>query len=65
METPVARKAEVKTAEGQVHCPICTHTVPASVEYTDRRMKVVPGQKCRRCHASLDAAALLYLRQAA
>ena len=65
MDTPVARKVEVKTAEGQVHCPICTHTVPASVEYTERRMKVVPGQKCRRCHASLDAAALLYLRQAA
>lgn len=65
METSVSRKAEVKTAEGRVHCPICTHTVPATVEYTDRRMKVVRGQKCQRCHASLDAAALLYMRQAA
>jgi uncharacterized Zn finger protein (UPF0148 family) len=65
MESPAVKKPQVKTAEGRVHCPICTHTVPATVEFTDRRMKVVPGQKCQRCHASLDAAALLYLRQAA
>ena len=55
----------VVESKAYLHCPICTHTVPATVEYTDRRMKVVPGQKCQRCHASLDAAALLYLRQAA
>ena len=55
----------VKTAKGQVHCPICTHSVPADVEYQGKRVKVVPGQKCQRCHASLDAAALLYLREAA
>jgi hypothetical protein len=28
-------------------------------------VKVVPGQKCPRCHALLDAAAFLYLWEAA
>jgi transposase-like protein len=60
MKAPV-----VKTAQGQVHCPICTHTVPASVEYSAKRVRVVPGQKCPRCHSSLDAAAVYYLREAA
>jgi hypothetical protein len=60
MKAPVAQ-----TAKGQVHCPICTHSVPADVEYIGKRVKVIPGQKCERCHSSLDAAALLYMRQAA
>ena len=61
MKTPVA----AKVAEGKVHCPMCTHTVSAQVEYTPRRMKVVSGQKCERCSASLDVAVVLYLRNAA
>lgn len=60
MKAPVA-----KVAEGKVHCPMCTHAVPGKIEYTPRRMKVVPGQKCERCGASLDVAVVLYLRQAA
>jgi len=55
----------VKTSEGLVYCPICTHTVPAAVEYSARRVKVVSGQKCRRCHSSLDAAAVYYTGEAA
>lgn len=51
--------------KGVVHCPICTHSVPADVQYVGKRAKVVPGQKCSRCHSALDAAALLYLQLAA
>ncbi len=60
MKVPAA-----ETTKGLVHCPSCTHTVPATVELLPRRMKVVPGQKCERCHSSLDAAAVLYLAHAA
>ena len=55
----------LKTAQGTVNCPICTHSVPADVEYVGKRIRVIAGQKCNRCHSSLDAAALLYLRHAA
>lgn len=64
MET-IAKTPVVKRAKGTVHCPICTHSVPADVEYAGKRIKVTAGQKCERCHSSLDAAALLYLRHAA
>lgn len=56
---------ERKISTGQVHCPICTHSVPADVEFGGKRAMVVTGQKCERCHSSLDAAAVLYLRHAA
>ncbi len=56
---------EARTVQGQVHCPICTHSVPADVVTSGKRVTVVPGQKCERCRSSLDAAALLYLRHAA
>jgi hypothetical protein len=60
MKAPVA-----KVAAGKVHCPMCTHSVVGNIEYTPRYMKVVPGQKCERCSASLDVAVVLYLRNAA
>jgi hypothetical protein len=44
---------------------MCTHTVPAEIETVARRVRVAPGQKCPRCRASLDAAAVVYIRQAA
>jgi hypothetical protein len=59
------KSLEKKVARGQVHCPMCTHAVSGDVEYTKRWMKVVPGQKCERCGASLDVASVLYLRNAA
>ena len=48
-----------------VHCPICTHNVPAQVEEIKKRVRVVPGQKCARCHSTLDAAVVLPQREAA
>jgi transposase-like protein len=55
----------VKVSEGKVHCPMCTHSVTANVEYTPRQMRVAQGQKCERCGVSLDVAVVLYLRNAA
>lgn len=60
-----AKMPQHKTAPGTVNCPICTHAVPADVEYVGKKIKVIAGQKCGRCGSSLDAAALLYLRHAA
>ncbi len=51
--------------KGQVHCPICTHTVDADVEQVGKTVRVVPGQKCGRCSATLDVAAVLQVLEAA
>jgi endogenous inhibitor of DNA gyrase (YacG/DUF329 family) len=53
--------ATIKSTRGQVHCPICTHTVGAEVIPNGRKMKTVPEQKCPRCSSSLDAAIVLYV----
>ncbi|HWQ56640.1 MAG TPA: hypothetical protein VN442_23340 [Bryobacteraceae bacterium] len=50
---------------GQVHCPICTHTVPADVDATGRRPRVRPGQRCPRCSATLDVAIVVQMPEAA
>jgi len=50
---------------GQVHCPMCTHTVAAEVEQVGTKMRVVPGQRCPRCAATLDVAAVLEVLEAA
>jgi uncharacterized Zn finger protein (UPF0148 family) len=54
-----------KRFKGQVHCPMCTHTVEAEVEEIRRAVRVVPGQKCLRCSATLDVAGVLDVREAA
>lgn len=54
-----------KVANAQVHCPICTHSVPAEVVAGAKRSYVTPGQKCPRCASSLDAAFVLQVVQAA
>lgn len=59
------KKPETRKTTAQLHCPMCTHTVPGEIEYRARKMRVMPGQKCQRCHASLDSAAVLYVREAA
>jgi transposase-like protein len=51
--------------KGQVHCPICTHTVGAEVEQVGKIIRVAPGQKCPRCSATLDVAAVLQVLEAA
>jgi hypothetical protein len=48
-----------------VHCPICTHNVPARIEEVKKSIRVVPGQKCPRCQSTLDAAVVLAQREAA
>jgi uncharacterized Zn finger protein (UPF0148 family) len=50
---------------GAVYCPICTHTVEADVVPSKKGPMVRPGQKCARCHASLDAGYVLRMPQAA
>jgi len=48
-----------------VHCPICTHTVHATVVAQGKTVRVKPGQKCPRCASALDAAYILQLDRAA
>ena len=33
-----------KGVAGQVYCPICTHTVAATIDMNGKRAKVTPGQ---------------------
>lgn len=54
-----------KGVGGQVHCPICTHTVPAAIDILGKRARVAPGQRCPRCAASLDVAIVVQLTEAA
>ena len=54
-----------RRGKGQVHCPICTHTVGADVEEIGKITRVVPGQSCPRCSATLDVAAVLQVLEAA
>ncbi|MBL8292206.1 MAG: hypothetical protein JNN08_10240 [Bryobacterales bacterium] len=64
--TTVVKKPETRREmNGIVHCPLCTHRVPATV-LVDRRSAIVkPGQKCARCNSSLDAGYVLQLQRAA
>ena len=51
--------------DGSVHCPICTHTVHATVQAHGRSVRVKPGQKCARCASALDAGYVLRFDRAA
>jgi len=44
---------------------MCTHSVEAEVEAIGKGVKVVAGQKCPRCSATLDVAGVLEVREAA
>ncbi len=50
---------------GQVHCPICTHTVPADIDLRGKYARVAPGQRCPRCSSSLDVAVVIQIPEAA
>jgi hypothetical protein len=50
---------------GQVHCPICTHTVPAAIDFRGKFVRVAAGQKCPRCGSSLDVAVVVQIPEAA
>lgn len=62
LPVPVERQASV-------YCPICTHTVAAAVTMgrkgLSRALIVKPGQKCQRCHSSIDAGVIMRLVEAA
>jgi hypothetical protein len=51
--------------KGLAHCPICTHTVPADIDLRGKYARVAPGQKCPRCHSSLDVAVVIQIPEAA
>jgi len=63
--TPKEKQVTIRTLKGEVHCPICTHTVVADVLLKGRQLLTKPGQKCPRCASSLDAAYILYLDRVA
>ena len=48
-----------------LYCPICTRYVDGQIQQAARRNEALPGQKCPHCSASLDAAAVVHIRQAA
>jgi hypothetical protein len=51
--------------KARIHCPMCTRTVEGTaipeVRLGRSRLRVTPGQKCSRCHASLDVGYVLEL----
>jgi hypothetical protein len=51
--------------KGQVHCPICTHTVPADLDLRGKYPRVAAGQRCLRCACSLDVAVVVQVPEAA
>jgi transposase-like protein len=51
--------------KGQVHCPICTHTVTAEIDLKGRYARVAPGQRCPRCASTLDVAVVVQIPEAA
>ena len=53
------------STKGTVHCPICTHTVPADINIKMKRPRVAPGQRCPRCQSSLDVAVVVQIPEAA
>lgn len=63
--TAVMDRTINQSIKAQVHCPICTHAVPAEVAVVGKRTRVVPGQKCPRCKSSLDVAMILEVLRAA
>jgi NAD-dependent SIR2 family protein deacetylase len=53
------------TSIAKVYCPMCTHTVDATVEHDAKHARVKRGQKCPRCSGALDAGYIMYLERAA
>jgi hypothetical protein len=65
----ISAKSVPVTSIGKVYCPICTHTVDATLEPEPKGKRrhnyVRPGQKCPRCSGSLDAGYIIDLESAA
>lgn len=69
-QTQTENKFQMRTPpraefSASVYCPICTHTVQATVVPFGKSARVKPGQKCPRCSSSLDAGYVLRLDRAA
>jgi len=51
--------------KARIHCPMCTRTIEGvavpEVRLGRSRLRVMPGQKCTRCSAALDAGYVLEL----
>jgi len=62
---PILRIPVQAEARASVYCPICTHTVEATVIHERKTAWVKPAQKCTRCGGNLDAAFVLGLQRAA
>ena len=60
-----ARPVTHSETKAFVYCPICTHTVEATVVAAGKTAKVKPGQKCSRCSAALDPAYVMKVDRAA
>jgi hypothetical protein len=60
-----SKHAPATTTTAKVYCPMCTHTVDATVELDSKRSHVKRGQRCPRCSGSLDAGYIMYLQRAA
>jgi uncharacterized Zn finger protein (UPF0148 family) len=65
MSAPRIEQKKVFETDGEVYCPLCTHTVHAKIQYSGRKSKVTPGQKCSHCNSSLDAGYVFAYRRAA
>ena len=65
MTNPLVKPIGVREISGSVHCPLCTHNVPAQVLISPKAVFSKPGQKCPRCNSSLDAAFVMNIDRAA
>ena len=61
----VSSIAQTFESVGKVYCPICTHTVDATIVTTSKHVYSKPGQKCARCKSALDAGYVLRMPKAA
>ena len=44
---------------------MCTHTVPAEIDFKGKYARVAAGQKCPRCGSSLEVAVVIQIPEAA
>lgn len=63
--TQMSEPKAAPTSTAKVYCPMCTHTVDATVEHQPKNAHVKRGQKCPRCSGPLDAGYIMYLERAA
>jgi hypothetical protein len=63
--TQMSNAAATPESTAKVYCPMCTHTVDATVEHHAKNVRVKRGQKCPRCSGRLDAGYIMYLERAA